>query len=221
MRVDAPPSASLGALAQPTTRTDTSAIASDFDTFLTLLTAQLRNQDPLNPMDATQFTQQLTQLSQLEQTAAQTESLEGISGSLNGLVARVDAGFLGQRIETETNAIALVDGEAAIDFVLPTAADGVQVEITDASGRLVAVVSGDGAAGAQRLSWGGRASDGTLLPDGAYGASVRAVTGETTNLVPLLAAGVVEEVRFTPEGAYARLDSGAWTPLANARAVGG
>ena len=39
----------------------------NFDTFLTLLTTQLKNQDPLSPMDTNQFTQQLVAFSQVEQ----------------------------------------------------------------------------------------------------------------------------------------------------------
>ena len=43
-------------------------IAPTEDTFLTLLVAQLKNQNPLNPTDSTQFVSELAQFSQLEQT---------------------------------------------------------------------------------------------------------------------------------------------------------
>src|SRR5579875_750487 len=42
-------------------------IASNFTTFLQLLTTQLQNQDPLSPMDTNQFTQQLVEFAQVEQ----------------------------------------------------------------------------------------------------------------------------------------------------------
>ena len=44
-----------------------SQLSSNFSTFLTLLTTQLKNQDPTAPMDSNQFTQQLVQFSQVEQ----------------------------------------------------------------------------------------------------------------------------------------------------------
>ena len=45
----------------------TKALASNFETFLTLLTTQMKNQDPLSPMDSNQFTAQLTQMAGVEQ----------------------------------------------------------------------------------------------------------------------------------------------------------
>lgn len=54
------------------------------DTFLRLLVAQLKNQDPLNPADGTAFVAQLAQLTQLEQTIAMKEELAAIRGLLAG-----------------------------------------------------------------------------------------------------------------------------------------
>ena len=44
-----------------TTSSAQARLSKNFDTFLQLLTTQLRNQDPTQPMDANQFTQQLVQ----------------------------------------------------------------------------------------------------------------------------------------------------------------
>ena len=52
------------------------------ETFLQLLVAQIRNQDPLNPADGIEFLSQLAQFSQLEQ-------LIGIRSALNGLTTEV------------------------------------------------------------------------------------------------------------------------------------
>jgi len=48
------------------------------DQFLTLLVAQLKNQDPLNPMESADFTAQLAQFSSLEQLFGMNESLDAI-----------------------------------------------------------------------------------------------------------------------------------------------
>src|SRR5262244_1302115 len=54
---------------------DNTEIASNFTTFLTLLTTQLKNQDPLSPMDTNQFTQQLVQFAQVEQQMKSNDQL--------------------------------------------------------------------------------------------------------------------------------------------------
>ncbi|MBL4854218.1 MAG: hypothetical protein JKY25_08275 [Robiginitomaculum sp.] len=54
----------------------------EFSTFLTLLTAQIRNQDPLAPLDSTQFVEQLATFSNLELQAKGNQSLELISALL-------------------------------------------------------------------------------------------------------------------------------------------
>lgn len=51
----------------------------EFDTFLRLLTAQIRNQDPLAPLDSTQFVEQLATFTNLEMQAKQNQTLEEIA----------------------------------------------------------------------------------------------------------------------------------------------
>jgi flagellar basal-body rod modification protein FlgD len=59
-------------------------IAQNFDAFLSLLTTQLRNQNPLEPLDANQFTQQLVQFSGVEQQLKSNDLLASISANING-----------------------------------------------------------------------------------------------------------------------------------------
>lgn len=61
---------------------DVSAQAEEFTTFLTLLTAQIRNQDPLAPLDSTQFVDQLATFSSLELQAEGNQTLENIASLL-------------------------------------------------------------------------------------------------------------------------------------------
>lgn len=58
------------------------SVNDQFDTFLSLLTAQIKNQDPLAPMDSTQFVEQLATFSNLELQAKNTQILENISSLL-------------------------------------------------------------------------------------------------------------------------------------------
>ena len=61
-----------------TTATSRATIANNFDTFLLLLTTQLKNQNPLDPLDTNQFTQQLVQFAGVEQQIRTNESLEAL-----------------------------------------------------------------------------------------------------------------------------------------------
>src|SRR3546814_10422766 len=56
---------------------------SNFDMFLTLLTTQLKNQDPLDPMDNAEMTNQLVQFANVEQQIAQNTNLEQMIMLLN------------------------------------------------------------------------------------------------------------------------------------------
>src|SRR3979490_2057997 len=72
----------------PTTKTDSpgatlsttadTTLAGNFQTFLTLLTTQLQNQNPLDPLDTNQFTQQLVQFAGVEQQLKQNEQLKSL-----------------------------------------------------------------------------------------------------------------------------------------------
>src|SRR4051812_38560800 len=66
--------------------------------FLTLLTAQLKNQDPTNPTDPTQFVAQLAQFSTVEQLTRSNTTLDTIAQSLSGMALGQYAGIIGQTV---------------------------------------------------------------------------------------------------------------------------
>lgn len=68
------------------------AASSDFDAFLSLLTAQVRHQDPLAPLDSTQFVEQLATFSSLEQQVTTNDHLETIAAMLAGNLSNGRAG---------------------------------------------------------------------------------------------------------------------------------
>src|SRR5213083_902330 len=70
------PSANSGVTMNTTT--DTATLASNFSTFLTLLTTQLKNQNPLDPLDTNQFTQQLVQFAGVEQQLKTNDQLTSL-----------------------------------------------------------------------------------------------------------------------------------------------
>src|SRR5471030_3217988 len=80
---------------------DQQTIAGNFNSFLQLLTTQLKNQNPLDPLDTNQFTQQLVQFAQVEQTMKPNDSL-------STLVAM-------EKAAQSTTALALVGATVVVD----------------------------------------------------------------------------------------------------------
>ncbi len=215
-----PTSASLGSIAAARAQDGIATpIAEDMDEFLTLLTAQLQNQDPLNPMDPTQFTDQLTQLSQLEQAAATNDQLESLNAAMAGLTARTDALFLGRTVETTTNTAVLMDGQAQITMALSDPAETARVEIYTASGALAAVLEQPATGAVTRFAWDGRNAEGVRLPDDVYTVRASGRSGDISQGAEVLLSGAVEEVRYTAAGSYMRLEDGTWAALDSVRAV--
>src|SRR5437870_4415051 len=96
--------------------TDSSALgrarlAENFDTFLSLLTTQLKNQDPLSPLDSNQFTQQLTQMTGVEQQLLTNDLLKQlVSNTGTGVATAVS--LIGKQVRASSADAALANGKA-------------------------------------------------------------------------------------------------------------
>lgn len=139
--------------------------AGDFETFLALLTTQMRNQDPLKPLDSTEFVAQLAAFSAVEQQIRSNDRLDAIFGLLSD---GGDAG-LAQWIGKEVQAAARTRFDGAplsIETTPQAGADRAVLVVIDANGTEVA--RGDADPTATELSWSGATASGTA-PDGLYG----------------------------------------------------
>jgi flagellar basal-body rod modification protein FlgD len=150
-------------------------LADDFDSFLQLLTAQLKAQDPLSPLDANQFTQQLVQFSGVEQAIKTNQALGELVALVRGDQISRGLDYLGAEVEAAGGTVQLRAGRAAqLSYQLAESADRVQIEIYDQGGRLVATQAGRASAGEHAVPWDGRAPGGAALPEGLYRFDVRA-----------------------------------------------
>ena len=153
-------------------------LANNFDTFLTLLTEQLQNQDPLNPMDSQEFVGQLVQFSSVEQQINSNQALESLL-ALQAADARMSATeFVGHDVTVSTPYSELANGEAVWTYALPRAAERTDLVVTDERGAVVATVSGEVTAGQHRITWDGQTNDGNTAPDGIYSLNVIARDGD-------------------------------------------
>ena len=162
-------------LSTPSSATSTTSgqsIAGDFDKFLTLLTTQLQNQDPMSPMDATQFTTQLVQFSQVEQQINANKKMDQLvaASTTEQKLAEVTAAqsYVGQQVEALGDTVPLQDGQATLIYGLDSTAKSATLKIVDQNKRTVATIALDPTAGAHSFTWDGKTADGTQLPDGTY-----------------------------------------------------
>ena len=150
------------------------AIAGNFDQFLTLLTTQLKNQNPLDPLDTNQFTQQLVQFASVEQQLKSNETLSTLLTSVKASTASSAADLVGKQVTAEGRTARLADGRATWTLTPAKAAPQATITIKDAKGSVVATQTKALGAGAQDFAWDGRTSTGTRAPDGDYTITVTA-----------------------------------------------
>lgn len=174
---------SLAALNADYTKSTTSKdkLSGDLDSFLTLLTAQLKNQDPLSPMDSTEFTNQLVQFSGVEQAINTNTNLESLIGLSQASIGATAVGYLGKEVQAESATMPLQDGAGKYTYTLPSDARKCLIVIKDASGAVVKTENGQLTAGTYHMTWDGKDAYGKQLDDGAYTIEVQATdtSGET------------------------------------------
>ena len=112
-------------------------LASNFETFLSLLTAQLKNQDPLSPVDSNQFTAQLTQMAGVEQQLLTNELLKGMLAAQGGGGLGDAADFIGKDATAAWSATRFQDGEAAWSYELAGNASSATLQIVNGAGQVV------------------------------------------------------------------------------------
>lgn len=149
-------------------------LTEDFDTFLTLLTTQLQNQDPLEPLDTNQFTQQLVEFASVEQLIDQSASLEDLIALQEENTQIGAAGYIGNTIEYDGEAAPFVDGEANWSYILEGDATTVELKVLDSEGTAVYTTEGSTTAGLHTFNWDGSEDFGAGADPGNYSLSVTA-----------------------------------------------
>ncbi len=189
----------------PVTRepeTSIASAASDFDTFLKLLTAQLRNQDPLSPIDSTQFVEQLASFSAVEQQIETNKRLETLAENM--AVSGLDGAtqWVGKQVEAVSNA-ARFQGDP-LNFVIPKSnvGESTEIVISDVGGKVVYSEQTDNQR--RQFSWKGEDNNGGAVQNGDYVISVNRMTdGEVVEVSSALSLSRVMEARL--EGSDVKL----------------
>ena len=174
-------------------------LSSNFETFLSLLTAQLKNQDPTAPMDSNQFTQQLVQFSQVEQQIQTNTNLNSLIAQGSSMSAAYATSYLGKVVSVTNGQASLQDGAANWTYTLGAAAAEATLTITNEQGRVVFTgPATDRNAGTHSFAWNGKDNNGNALPGGAYKLTVTAATRDGSKIAASVAsAGTVSQIDMT------------------------
>ena len=172
-------------------------LAGNFDTFLRILTTQLKNQNPLDPLDTNQFTQQLVQFASVEQQINMNQQLTSLVALQKANQTTSAMSFLGATATVDGSSTKLVNHKGTWSFSVDKPSTGT-ITIKDSTGQTAYSGTFPLNAGTQSFAWDGRGSNGTQWPDGNYTLSITAkdASGQTV-AVSTTVNGTVDAVDLT------------------------
>ncbi len=174
-------------------------LAEDFAQFLTLLTTQLQNQDPLSPMDSNEFTNQLVQFSQVEQAINTNTKLDNLVGFQLGNATTSALNYVGLDVQYVSAEVSLEQGQpTTIRYSLDDAAQVSKINIFAEDGQLVFSGDAEKSIGAHEFEWNGRDLLNNELPSGTYVVRIDAADIEenivnTTTVVESRVKGIEQQ----------------------------
>lgn len=168
--------------------------------FLSLLVAQLQNQDPLNPLESADFSAQLAQFSSLEQLMQINQRLTDLGETDDKTKTFDPVGLLGRDVTANGAGVVVSDGEAtALEYTLADAGK-VTVEVKNAAGNVIGTADlGQTGAGKHVLDLDD-VSQFASLADGEYTVSVKVQSGDAApSTVQTQITGTVTGVDLTSD----------------------
>lgn len=174
----------LGASFGSQTANSQASLANNFEMFLTLLTEQMKAQDPLNPLDSTEFVNQLVNFSSVEQEIRANQNLESLISIQAASAQGAAVGFIGREATVGSPEAALEDGSAEWTYILPEDSQGTLVSVKDANGRTIATFEGAATAGSHSFEWDGKDRTGNAMEDGIYTLEISAVNADGDAMQP-------------------------------------
>lgn len=170
--------------------------------FLELMTAQLKNQDPMQPTDNGEFLGQMAQFSTVSGIEEMQQSLEKLSTTYAAGQTLQSSQLVGQEVLIETSTMDVLKGEAVSgSFELDSSSGDVRLDITDAAGEVVRQINlGELSSGRHGFTWDGIDRDGEIAPSGQYTASITRRNGDTYQSVSVLNSRIIDSVEFGAGG---------------------
>ena len=178
--------------------TGQASVTDNFDTFLSLLTTQLQNQDPTKPLDTNEMTQQLIQYSEVEQLLQSNKKLEALLSLSSANASMAMIGYVGKEITTKGDTAELANGSANWQLNIPSSSSDVTYVVKDADGNEVFSTTGALNSGENSFSWDGTTSTGGTADPGNYSLTVTALDASSDPVaVAISVKGLVDGVDMT------------------------
>jgi flagellar basal-body rod modification protein FlgD len=187
-------SSSTSSSSNPLATTGTTLGGTDF---LTLMLAQLQNQDPTNPIDSSTFLTQLSELSEVQGITQLNTSFSALSSSLSSSQALQASSLLGHQALVASSTATLPTNGATITgaVAVPQTSSSVTVNVMNSSGVLVQQVSlGAQSSGLANFTWNGTEADGSQAPAGQYSLSANVDGVASGTAVSTYVNGTVQSV---------------------------
>jgi len=183
--------------------------------FLALMTAQLKNQDPMKPLDSTEFVAQLAQFGTVSGVQNMQASLANLTDSLRSAQALQGTALVGHEVLAPTEEVTILSGQevrGAVDAPYGTAA--IQIAVKDSSGQVVRNISLPAGSGITEFAWDGRDDKGAPVPTDTYEIDAIASVGGKSESLEVLVSGRVLSVTIDPAGTGLTLNTAGIGPLA-------
>ncbi|MCA3362857.1 MAG: hypothetical protein ING08_16110 [Roseomonas sp.] len=187
-------SSSISALSAnaATSTSQSSKLGGDFNTFLTLLTTQIKNQSPTDPLDTNQMTNQLVQFASVEQQIAMNQNLQRLISLEQASQLTASAPLVGRNVEVEAEQISLQSGTGTLKLPAAGASQTALVTIRGSGDRIIRQETVQLGNAPKTWSWNGKDSNSVSMPDGAYKVSVTGIgSGGKTEALPFTTIGKV------------------------------
>ncbi len=179
-------------------------LSADMNTFLKLLTTQLKYQDPLDPTDTSEFTSQLVQYSNVEQAIQTNKKLDTLISLNNNNLGAQAVSYIGKVAQVLGDVMPLENGQAQATYTLDKDVMSSTIMVKDSQGNVLYTETGKNVAGTHTFKWDGKDKDGNQLADGAYQIQVNTTgnDGGTPASVLTTILGRVTGVASDSNGVY-------------------
>jgi flagellar basal-body rod modification protein FlgD len=179
--------------------------------FLTLLLAELQNQDPTDPMDSAELTTQMATLSQMEQSIKTNDYLAAMTAYASSVNNAGAVSCIGKTVTADTSSITVSSGiSEGLTFTLAEDADQTVITIRNEDGNTVKTISCENqSSGNNTVTWDGTDSKGNSVADGTYSFSVTATDSNGNSVTASTSiTAQVTGVSYSSGVAYLVTDSG-------------
>ena len=170
-----------------TTATSVASLSENYELFLSVLTAQLQNQNPLDPTDTDEMTSQLVNYAQVEQQILSNSYLENLVLATNNESASVALSLVGMEVTYAADDLSWSEGDTlSWSYDVPDDVESVTVQVLDSDGNVVYAESASADEGSYTFDWSGTKTSGATASDGSYSLNIVAkdADGESVDITP-------------------------------------